>query len=116
VDLSWGLYVPLILAAVAFGVLSIVAGIVAGRGNVDGAERIRDIGFLLLIGFGVWTIVLLLMAIFSEPDDVWDMLIITLVIVVFFAVLLVVFFLISLVFGRAGRRRARRRRVTTEDL
>jgi hypothetical protein len=114
--MSWSLYVPLILAAVAFAVISIAAGIVAARGNHAGAERLRDVGFLVLIGFGAWTVILLLIAIFSEPDDVWDLVIITLVIVVFFALLLVVFFGVSVLVGAAGQFRTRRRRVTTDEL
>jgi hypothetical protein len=116
VDLSWGLYVPLILAGVAFGLLSIVAGVVAGRGNAERAERLRDVGFLVLMAMGVWTLVLLLMAIISEPDDVWDMVIITIVIAAFFAILLVVFFAISVAFGGASRMSSRRKRVTTDEL
>jgi hypothetical protein len=115
-DLSWSLYVPLVLAAVAFAGVSIAASIVSSRGNHDGAERVRDIGFLVLLAMGVWTVVLLLMAIFSEPDDIWDMVIIVLVIVVFFAILLLVFWAISLVIGAIGRGLSRRQQVTTEDL
>jgi hypothetical protein len=115
-DLSWSLYVPLILAAAAFAVIAIAAGIVASRGNHAGAERLRDVGFLVLIGFGAWTVILVLMAIFSEPDDVWDLVIITLVIVAFFVILLVVLFGISLLIGALGRLMSRRTRVTTDEL
>jgi hypothetical protein len=116
VDLSWSLYVPLVLAAIVFAGLSIAAGIVSARGNHANAERIRDVGFLVLIAMGTWTVVLLLMAIFSEPDDIWDMLIILLVVVAFFAVLLLVFWGISLLIGAISRGLSRRRQVTTEDL
>jgi Kef-type K+ transport system membrane component KefB len=115
-DLTWSLYLPLVLAALGYAVISIVAGIMAARGNVARAERTRDIGFLVVLGIGAWTIILLLIAMFSEPDDVWDMVIITLVIVVFFAILLLVFFGLSLLVGAAGRARSRRRRVTTDEL
>jgi hypothetical protein len=114
--MSWSMFLPLILAGLAFGVTSVVAGVVSNRGNDAGAERVRDYGFLLLLAMGAWTIILLLVSIFNKPNDVGDMLIITLVIVVFFALLLLVFFGISLLIGALGRQTSRRRRVTTEDV
>jgi hypothetical protein len=115
-DLSWGLYLPLILAAALYGALVVVAGVMASRGNEDRAERVRDSGFVVILLGGVWVIVLLLLAAFSEPDDIWDMVTITLVIVVFFALLLLVLFGISLLIGQVGRTAARRKRVTTDEL
>ena len=114
-DLEWSLYFPLILIAVAFGVVSATAGVLAGRGNTDRAERVRDVGFLILLLGGVWTVILAVLALISEPDDIGDMLTITLVIVVFFALLLLVLFGLSLLFGSVGRTTSRRRRVTTDE-
>ena len=114
--MTWSMFLPLILGGLAFGVTSVVAGVMANRGNNARAERVRDYGFLLLLAMGAWTIILLLVAIFNKPNDVGDMLIITLVIVVFFALLLLVFFGISLLVGALGRQTSRRRRVTTEDV
>ena len=114
-DLTWGLYFPLILAGMAYAVVAIAAGVIARRGNEARAERLRDGGFLIVVLAGVWIVVLLLLAIFSEPDDLWDMAVILLVIVAFFAILLLVLFGISLLVGRIGGR-GRRRRVTTDQL
>jgi uncharacterized membrane protein YbhN (UPF0104 family) len=114
--MSWSMFLPVILGGVAFGIVSVVAGVTSSRGNEPGAERVRDYGFLLLLAIGAWTIVLLLVSIFNEPDDVGDMLVITLVIVVFFALLLLAFFAISLLFGALGRRTSRGKRVTTDEL
>jgi uncharacterized membrane protein len=114
--MSWSMFLPLILAAIAYGVSAVMAGVMANRGNRDRAERVRDYGFLLLLGMAAWTIILLLVSIFNKPDDVGDMLIIMLVVVVFFALLLVAFFAISLLVGALGRQTSRRRRVTTEDV
>ena len=114
--MSWSMFLPLILAGIAYGVTSVVAGVMSNRGNEDGAERIRDYGFLLLLVMCAWTVILLLVSIFNKPDGVGDMLIITVVIVVFFAVLLLAFFGISLLMGVLGRQTSRRRRVTTEDV
>ena len=114
--MTWSMFLPLILGGIAFGVTSAVAGVISNRGNDDGAERVRDYGFLLLLAICVWTIILLLVSIFNKPNDVGDMLIITLVIVVFFALLLLAFFGISLLVGALGRQTSRSRRVTTEDV
>jgi hypothetical protein len=115
-DLSWGLYLPLILAALAYGVAAIVSSVMSSRGNEESAERVRDGGFLLLVVAGVWVVVLLLLAIFSEPDDLWDMVIITLVIVGFFVLLLSVLFGLSLLVGRISGLSSRRKRVTTDEV
>jgi uncharacterized membrane protein len=114
--MSWSMFFPLILAGIAYGVASVVAGVMASRGNEDRAERVRDYGFLLLLVMCAWTVILLLVSIFNKPNDVGDMLIIMLVIVVFFALLLVAFFGISVLMGVLGRQTSRRRRVTTEDV
>jgi hypothetical protein len=110
------MFLPLILGGIAFGVFSVVAGIISSRGNDAGAERVRDYGFLLLLAIGAWTVILLFVSIFNEPDDVGDMLTITLVIVVFFALLLLAFFGISLLVGALGRMTSRGKRVTTDEL
>jgi uncharacterized membrane protein len=114
--MTWSMFLPLILAGIAFGVTSVVAGVISNRGNDAGAERMRDYGFLLLLAMCAWTIILLLVSIFNKPNDVGDMLIIILVVVVSFALLLLVFFGISSLMGALGRRTSRRRRVTTEDV
>ena len=88
----------------------------SGRGNEDGAERVRDYGFLLLLAMGAWTVVVILISIFSEPDEVWDMVVITFVIVVFFVILLLVFFGISILLGGLRSATSRRRRVTTDEV
>jgi hypothetical protein len=114
--MSWSMFLPLILAGLLFGVSSVVAGVMASRGNNDRAERVRDYGFLLLLAMGAWTVILLLVSIFNMPDHVGDMLIIVLVVVVFFVLLLLVLFAISMLMGVLGRQTSRRRRVTPEDV
>jgi Na+-driven multidrug efflux pump len=114
--MSWGLYFPLILAAAAYAIITVVAGVMAGRGNEAGAERVRDAGFLLVLAAGAWVVVLLLLALVDQPDEIGDLLLITVVIVAFFVILLLVLFGVSLLVGRLGRGTARRRRVTTDEL
>jgi hypothetical protein len=111
--MEWSLFMPLVLAGVAFAALTVAAGVAAGRDNQALAERIRDVGFLVVLAAAAWTVVLVLVSIFSEPDEIWDMVSITLVIAAFFAVLLVVFFGLALLFGAIGRAFSRRKRVTT---
>jgi hypothetical protein len=113
---SWSLFLPLVLGAVAYGVISVVAGVISGRGNEAGAERIRDYGFLLLLAIGAWIVILVLVALINKPNSVGDMLIIMLVVVAFFAILLLVFFGISQLIGIVGRGMTRRKRVTTDEL
>ena len=114
--MDWGLYFPLILAGALYAIVSIVAGVMSGRGNEQGAERVRDYGFLILIASGAWVVILLLLALVDQRDDIGDMLTITIVIVVFFVILLLVLFGLSLLVGRLGRGTSRRRRVTTDEL
>jgi hypothetical protein len=113
---EWSLYLPLIVAGAIFAIVTIVAGVMAGRGNDEGAERVRDYGFLILIASGAWVVILLLLALVDQPDDIGDMLTITIVIVAFFVILLLVLFGLSLLVGRLGRGTSRRRRVTTDEL
>ena len=104
--LDWSLYSPLLLALLVYVVLFIAASIIRARGNDDRAERILDIGFLVALIAGAWTLVLLVFAILDEPDDIWDMVIIVVIIGVFFAVLLSLLFgLFEWIFTRGSRRR-----------
>jgi len=114
--MEWSLFLPLILAGLAYGAISAAAGVISSRGNEERAERVRDWAFLLMLAFSAWTLILLVVSIFNEPNNVGDMITITLVIVVFFALLLLAFFAISLLAGAIGRSTSRRSRVTTEDL
>jgi Ca2+/H+ antiporter len=114
--MEWSLFLPLIVAGAIYAIVTIVAGVMSGRGNEAGAERVRDYGFLILILSGVWIVILLLLALIEEPDDIGDMLTITIVIVAFFVILLLVLFGLSLLVGRLGRGATRRRRVTTDEL
>ena len=113
VNQSFSLWLPLLLAGIAFAILYVSAQVVGGRGNRAGAERLLDIGFLIALLAGAWVVVLLLISLFQMSCDFGDMLVITLVIVVFFALLLGVFFGLSLVFRQIGRLVSRRKRVTS---
>jgi hypothetical protein len=113
---SFSLWVPLLFAGIAFAVLRVAAGIMAGRGREAGAERLLDLAFLLVLLGGVWVVILVLITLVDMPDEVWDMVVITLVVAVFFVLLLLAFFALSLLFGAIGRAVSRRKRVTTSEL
>jgi len=113
---TWSMFLPLILAGFAFAAISITANVMENRGNAERAERWRDYGFLLMLAFAAWTVILFIVSIFNKPNSVGDMFTITIVIVVFFALLLVVFFGISLLAGAVGRSMDRRKQVTTDEL
>ena len=114
--MTWSMFLPLLLGGLAFAVISAVAGVMHNRGHSERAERWRDYGFLLMLAFVAWTVILLIVSIFNKPNSVGDMLTIILVIVVFFALLLLVFFGISLLAGALGRQTERRKRVTTDEV
>jgi Kef-type K+ transport system membrane component KefB len=113
---SWSLYLPLVIGAFAYAAVSAGAGVLSGRGNEAGAERVRDYGFLLMLAIAAWIVILVLVALINKPNSVGDMLIIMLVVVAFFAILLLVFFGISQLIGVVSRNMTRRRRVTTDEL
>ncbi|MEA2366952.1 MAG: hypothetical protein QOI32_2464, partial [Thermoleophilaceae bacterium] len=66
--------------------------------------RFGAIGFALVLAAAAWSVVLLLSAVVSYPNRVYDMIIIVLVIVVFFAVLLLVFFALAELLPRVLKR------------
>lgn len=105
--LAWSLYSPLLLAAALFIIISIASAVVRSRGNSASAERLLDLGFVVAVAAGAWTLVLLVLAMFDEPDDLWDMVLIIAVVGAFFAVLLTLLFgVFELIFSRGGRQRA----------
>jgi membrane protease YdiL (CAAX protease family) len=104
--LEWSLFFPLFLAVLAFIALFVAAQVVAGRGNEDLGEKLLDVGFLIALAGGAWTLILFVLVLFDEPDEVWDMVTIVLVIGVFFALLLgLLFALFEAIFSRGPRRR-----------
>jgi len=114
--MEWSLFMPLVVAGIVFAALSVAAGVTSARGNEARAERVRDVAFLVVLAAAAWVGVLLLISLFQEAEELWDMVSIVVIVAVFFALLLVVFFVLSLLFGLIGRAFSRRKRVTTQDL
>jgi uncharacterized phage infection (PIP) family protein YhgE len=104
--LEWSLFIPLLLAAILIVALFVAAQVAAGRGNEERGETLLDVGFMVTLAAGAWTLVLLVLVLFDEPDEIWDMVTIILVIGVFFALLLgLLFALFEAIFSRGPRRR-----------
>ena len=104
-ELSFSLYLPLVFVGLAFIVLYIVSQVLGSRGNPEQAERMLDISFGLALLAAVYTVLLLLIAVVSEPDVIYDLLSVVLIMTVFFGVLLLVLFgLFELFFSRGERR------------
>ena len=102
------IYQPLIVLAVIAAILYVAGQVVQARGNAAGGERVLDIAFGVSLLAGVYVVIVLLLAIFDEPDVLYDAVVTILVVSVFFLVLLgVLFGLFEAFFSRAGRSRAR---------
>jgi len=71
---------------------------------MDGADRWAMYAFMGLIVAAVYTIVLVIAAVFNYPSRSTDMVTIVLVVCAFFGLLLFIFFLIAEVIPRALRR------------
>ena len=108
-NLPSGLYTPLVVLLAVYAVLSLLAGRARGHDDTAGAERWGVYAFWVLLVAALYTIVLVIAAVFNYPSRSTDMVTIVLVICAFFALLLFVFFLIAEVIPRAfGRGRTER--------
>ena len=108
-NLPSGLYTPLVVLLAAYAVLSLLAGRARGREDRGGTERFETYAFVVLLVAALYTVVLVISAIFAYPSRTTDMVTIILVICGFFALLLFLFFLLAELLPRAlGRGRADR--------
>jgi cell division protein FtsW (lipid II flippase) len=98
------MYAPVLILALVYVVLSILAGRARSSEDRAGAERFTNWAFLTVLLFAAWAVVLLLVSVFSYPSRFYDMMVIIVVIAVFFALLLFAFFLLAEVIPRALRR------------
>ena len=107
--LSYDLFEPLLLVAVVYAVLLAVGRALEGRGDPRG-RRLGDVAFGLLLLAAAYVVVLAVIAVSSEYELVWDMLVTTAVIAVFFLLLLgLLLTLVERGVGVIGRLRRRRR-------
>ena len=103
-QLPSAMYTPVVLLLIAYAVLSVLANRARSNDDRAGAERFSNWAFLLVLLFAVYTVVILIAAVFGYPDRFYDMVLIIIVITVFFALLLFAFFVLAEVIPRALRR------------
>jgi hypothetical protein len=93
-NLPSALYTPLVVLLAAYVVLVLIAGRARGKEDTDRAERFDTFAFAMLLVAALYTIVLVITAVFQYPSRSTDMVTILLVICGFFALLLFAFFVI----------------------
>ena len=103
-NLPSALYTPLVVLLVAYAALTLLAGRARGKEDMDGADRWAMYAFVVLLVAALYTIVLVIAAVFNYPSRSTDMVTVVIVICGFFALLLFAFFLITEVLPAALRR------------
>jgi threonine/homoserine/homoserine lactone efflux protein len=103
-NLPSGLYTPLVVLLVAYAVLTLLAGRARANEDTDRADRWATWAFGVLMVAALYTIVLVIAAVFNYPSRSTDMVTIVLVICAFFGLLLFAFFLIAELLPAALRR------------
>jgi threonine/homoserine/homoserine lactone efflux protein len=94
-NLPSAMYTPLVVLLLGYAALSLLAARARATEDKPRADRFETIGFGVVLVAAVYTIVLVISAIFAYPTRSTDMVTIILVICAFFAVLLFVFFLLT---------------------
>jgi bacteriorhodopsin len=94
-NLPSSMYTPLVVLLLAYAALGLVAGRARSRGDTGRAERFDTFAFAVLLVAALYTIVLVISAVFAYPTRSTDMVTILLVILGFFALLLFAFFLLA---------------------
>ena len=101
------MYTPLVVLLAVYVALALLAGRARGKEDTDRTDRFETYAFAVLLVAALYTIVLVISAVFSYPSRSTDMVTIVLVICGFFALLLFVFFLIAeWIPGKLASRRA----------
>lgn len=108
-NLPSSLYTPLVVLLVAYVALILFANRSRAHEHTERADTAATYAFIVLLVAAVYTIVLVISAVFAYPSRSTDMLTIVLVIGAFFALLLFVFFLLAEWIPRSlGRGRSER--------
>jgi TRAP-type C4-dicarboxylate transport system permease large subunit len=113
-NLPPSLYTPLVVLLAIYALLALLAARARGREDRDRTDRFETIAFGVLLVAALYTIVLVISAVFSYPSRSTDMVTIILVICGFFALLLFAFFVLAELIPR--RLRGRRATTTTADV
>ena len=104
--LPWGLFSPLMVAALLYVALYAAGNVVEGRGRAESAERVRDLSFAVALVAAGYTALLLVIGIVGRPGEFLDLVRVVLVVGAFFLLLLLVFFGIFELIASRGRRRS----------
>jgi cell division protein FtsW (lipid II flippase) len=94
-NLPSSMYTPLVVLLAAYAALSLLGGRARSKEDTGGTERFQTYAFVVLLVAALYTIVLVISAVFAYPSRSTDMVTILLVVCVFFALLLFVFFLLA---------------------
>jgi small-conductance mechanosensitive channel len=94
-NLPSSMYTPLVILLAAYVVLILLANRARGREDTERTDRYDTFAFGVLLIAALYTIVLVISAVFAYPSRSTDMVTIVLVIGAFFAALLFVFFLLA---------------------
>jgi hypothetical protein len=94
-NLPSSMYTPLVVLLVAYVALGLVAARARAHEDADRGERFDTFAFAVLLVTALYTIVLVISAIFAYPSRSTDLVTIVLVICAFFALLLFAFFLLA---------------------
>jgi hypothetical protein len=105
------LWQPLVIVALVYAALYVIANVVEGRGDGKTAETVRDIGFGLIVLAALYSVGLIVYALIERIDLVGDMLLIIFILVAFFALLVIVLYA---VFGLLVPRLRRDNRVEVD--
>jgi cytochrome bd-type quinol oxidase subunit 2 len=109
-QINSALFSPVYLMALAAVILIFVGQVMSSRGRGELAEKLSDVGFGVAFLTGVYVLVLLLIALVSQPDLIYDAAVNIVIVALFFLVLMILLFgLFELLFARR-----RRERVTPE--
>jgi hypothetical protein len=94
-NLPSSMYTPLVVLLAVYPALILLAGRARSKEDAGGNERFQTYAFVVLLVAALYTIVLVISAVFAYPSRSTDMVTILLVVCVFFAALLFVFFLLA---------------------
>jgi hypothetical protein len=94
-NLPSSMYTPLVILLAVYVVLILIANRARGREDTERTDRYDTFAFGVLLVAALYTIVLVISAVFAYPSRSTDMVTILLVIIAFFALLLFAFFLIT---------------------
>lgn len=105
-ELSFSLYLPLVVLAFVALVVFIAAQLVGSGERPELSEKLHDVSFAIALLGSIYVAVLLVISLVSEPDVIYDIILTMLIVFVFFAVLLLLLFgVFELLFSR-GRPKA----------